>query len=174
MKTLQQRLDEITLPDIKRNNARGFPDTEKREHIFKLKQVRNLRYIPYVPNGVLQVEAKVRGTAVVHNTQIELLEVDYQEERGNGAASFFGVDGQRYEMLPHNTTTKNIKIDCNCADFRFRFAQLHANNKSLVGTPPAPYIAHTNRPPVNPFNALGACAHILALADRLRTGGLLK
>jgi hypothetical protein len=164
------KLCEITIPKIRDENQRGFPDTKKRQHLAHLVNAANLTLIPYKPSSVLKATAKSVSNGHQYDTEMEFSNVDYSD---TGRVLFRGSDNENYRINPISIRSEDVKISCECMDFQFRFANLHNNNDSLLGDPPPPYIKTTDRPPVNPLQVLGACKHILALADKLRNHRIL-
>lgn len=168
MKPLKEYLSEITIPQIDDNNTKGFPDTQKRQHIVNTVNIGNIKFIPFIPSNALQVSCDSHSNGHHYKTSIAFDAVQYQEEADQNTVEIHGTDNAVHNMIPVSMQQDHIKIDCTCADFRFRFAQQHFKNKSLVGNPPPAHIATTDRPPVNPMNVLGACKHVLALVDKIR------
>lgn len=159
-------LNEISIKKIEQENKDGFPNTKKRQHIVNLVNARNITFVPYDQSGDLTVKSSVLSKGHTYNASIEFSNVRYHER---GPVSFRGSDNEVYNIDPIRIWTNDVKLSCECLDFRFRFANLHNNNDSLLGDPPPPYmkVPGSNRPPVNPFNALGACKHLLAVSNRL-------
>ena len=168
MKPLKEYLNEITLPQIDANNVRGFPNTQKRQHVVNTVNTQNIQFIPYIPSHALQIIADTQSNGHHYKTSISFDTVEYQEEPTPQSVVIHGTDNEDHNITPISIMMDHVKVDCSCADFRFRFSQQHFKNKSLVGNPPPQYIAKTNRAPVNPFDVLGACKHVLALRDKLR------
>jgi hypothetical protein len=160
-------LTEITMPQIKRNNETGFPSTKKRQHIVNLVNARELKFEPFVPSNTLIVSCITVSNNHQYHTQLEFTKVHYHE---NGVVAFNGSDGETHNIDKLNLNRDDVNVNCTCLDFRFRFAQQHYQNKSLVGEPPPPYtrVPGSNRPPVNPDNVLGACKHVLAVEQQLK------
>lgn len=159
-------LTEITIKNVEQNNKDGFPYTKKRQHIVNTVNARHLTFVPYTDSGVLEVKSQTLSNGHTYNTAIEFSDVNYSER---GPISFRASDNEIHNVYPIRIWTNNVKLSCDCLDFRFRFADLHNKNDSLLGDPPPPYIKvpGSNRPPVNPFNALGACKHLLAVSNKL-------
>jgi hypothetical protein len=165
-------LTEITMPTIKQNNISGFPNTKKRQNVSHLVNVLRTKFEPYVPSEKLIVVADTVSNNHQYQTAIEFDNVNYQE---NGLASFKGTDGEEHKIDRLTMNSVDVNVNCTCADFKYRFAHQHYQNKSLVGEPPEQYVKvpGSNRPPVNPDNVLGACKHILALEKQLKRLGLV-
>jgi hypothetical protein len=165
-------LSEITIRQITQNTYKGFPDTKKRQHVVNLVNARDLKFIPYDVSSVLKVESDTRSSGgTTYESVIEFKDVEYVEE---GGVSFKGVDNEIHNITPLNARFNDVEVSCSCLDFRFRFAEFHYKNNSLNGNPPPPYVKKTDRPPVNPKKALGACKHLIALADKLTQMRLLR
>lgn len=165
-------LTEITMPQIKNNNQRGFPTTKKRQHIVNLVNARELKFEPFAPSNTLVVSGVTLSNSHQYLSTIEFKNVHYHE---NGPVSFKGSDNEIHNIDRLNINTSDIAINCNCLDFKFRFSHQHYQNDSLIGSPPEPYtrVPGSNRPPVNPDNVLGACKHILAVEKKLKQMGVI-
>ena len=72
--------------------------------------------------------------------------------------------------LEHN----DIKVFCNCTNYRFRFDEY--NRSAGAGTGPAfpPYFRKTNRAPNNPQKLPGVCSHIIELVEYLSDRGFFS
>lgn len=165
-------LTEITMPTIKQNNVTGFPNTKKRQNVSHLVNVLHLKFEPYVPSNKLIVIAKTVSNGHQYESAIEFDNVNYRDD---GPAKFKGTDNEEHRLDRLTLNSVDVNINCTCADFKYRFAQQHFQNKSLVGEPPEQYVKvpGSNRPPVNPDNVLGACKHILALENTLKRQGVV-
>jgi hypothetical protein len=167
-------LNEIDIKTVKQNNQVGFPDTKARQHLVLTVNAHEIEFFPYVENGKLEVHSIVRSQGNRYSTKIRFDNVDFGSEDDNGVVEIEGPDEEQYFIFPLSEFGDNVSMSCNCMDFRFRFANQHSQNKSLVGNPPPTYVRVTNnRPPVNPTNAIGACKHVLALIRKLRQYGVI-
>jgi hypothetical protein len=164
-------LSEITVRQLTQNNYKGFPETKKRQHIVNLVNARDLKFVPYDQTGDLTIESKTMSNGHNYTTKIAFTDVEYVEE---GGVSFKAVDSEIHNITPLNARNNDVEVSCDCLDFRFRFADFHYKNNSLLGNPPPAYIKKTDRPPVNPTKALGACKHVLALVDKLTQLRILR
>lgn len=174
MKRLIDYLNEITIPQIDANNRTGFPDTQKRQHVVGQVNVQQIQFVPYAPSNALAVNAATQSNGHNYRTSMSFDKVTYQEEPDQQTVMIHGTDNEDHNIIPISIVQDNVNVDCNCADFRFRFAQQHFKNKSLAGEPPPQYIQKTNRAPVNPQNILGACKHVLALRDKLKVMRVIR
>ena len=174
MKPLKEYLNEITLPQIDANNIRGFPDTQKRQKIANTVNIRNIKFIPFAPSNALQVNCDSQSNGHNYKTFISFDGVEYQHEPANNTIAVQGTDNETHNIVPISIAQDHVKLDCTCADYRFRFAQQHFKNQSAVNTPPPAHVPTTDRPPVNPLNVLGACKHIIALENKLRIMRIIR
>lgn len=165
-------LDESSVTQLA-SNTRVFFDTP-REQTAKRVQIIDTVYVPAVGEGLLTVKATVRGSKGKYTTSIMFEKVRYVEQGTQYAAGFTAVDGKEYFVLPLRQTREDVKVNCTCLDFYYRFAAWNQKDKSLNGEPPKPYIKKGNREPVNPDQVPGVCKHILKLADTLKIEHLLK
>lgn len=165
------KLSEITLTQIKQNNIKGFPETKKRQKLIHVTGARDIKFTPYIPSNTLLVKSNTTSNGHKYVTSIEFKDVNFNED---SPVSFMGTDGETHSLDPIREQNINVDVVCDCLDFRFRFADFHYQNKSLIGNPPPTYIKKTDRPPVNPKKALGGCKHVLALADKLRQMRIIR
>jgi hypothetical protein len=166
-------LSEITIRQITQNNIKGFPETKKRQHIVNLVNAQQLKFTPYDVSSKLLVESDTQSRSGSHyTTSIMFLDVQFVED-GEGV-SFKATDREVHNIIPLNARHNDVEVSCTCLDFRFRFADFHYKNDSLLGNPPPPYVKKTDRPPTNPTKALGACKHVIALTDKLTQLRLLR
>lgn len=78
-------------------------------------------------------------------------------------------------MIEPLSANDDIKVRCTCMDFRFRFADVNANNDGLYGKRPPVYVRKTDtRPPVNPSSAPGLCKHLYKFIDVLEDEGVIN
>lgn len=147
-------------------------DTTKRQHDVNSAVVGAIKYVPYVQDRILQVNSDVRGTSGNYHVVVQFLNVNFQPTPENGV-SFTAVDGTQYTVQPISLEATNVKVNCSCMDFYFRFAMWNFNNDSLAGAMPQPYQRKTTtRPPVNPSRVPGVCKHIIATFDKVDQIGL--
>jgi len=135
-------------------------------------KLQDLVFIPMVNNGNLKVTATTTSNnGNRYSTSILIDNVTYSDEPLPNGFTFTASDNSKYyiEKIPRNS---NVKVNCSCLDFHYRFAVWNDRFKSLDGNPPPPYIKTTNRPPVNPMQSPGLCKHIISLMDDLRSQGL--
>jgi hypothetical protein len=67
-----------------------------------------------------------------------------------------------------------VKVRCDCPDFRWRFAWYNDKQKALYGVRPPPYKRKTDRPPVNPRQLPGMCKHLFSMVKILGSRGVVK
>jgi hypothetical protein len=158
-------INEITLTQIKQNNTTGFPGTRKRQFVVNLTDAKNIKFTPYIPSGTLIISADTTSNGNSYKTSIEFKNVEFDESL---PVAIKCADNQVHNIRTLDENRTEVSVNCDCMDFRFRFADFHYQNKSLVGDPPPAYIKKTNRPPVNPKKSLGGCKHVLSLVSKLR------
>ena len=75
---------------------------------------------------------------------------------------------QGFQPKP-SLNNNEVKVFCNCTNYRFRFDE--PNRSNGVGTGPAfpTYVRKTNRAPNNPAQLPGVCSHIIELMNYLVT-----
>lgn len=172
----QELAEASTVPDLEDNIVAAFPATRKRQHATGEVNVTNVQYIPYIGMKMLHVKSSTVSTnGNRYNQAIQFLKVEFEPEDTTENATFQASDGEDYHVHPLDLDGHNVKVRCNCLDFRFRFANYNSEDKSLVGRPPPLYQRRTTtRPPVNPDQVPGVCKHLLKVIEMLQRYGLIR
>ena len=145
-------------------------------------QIRNIQYTPSIQQGILRIECETfSGGQNKYKTVIQLENVEFiDDSRFNflqGAEArdsakynthqFVATDGSTYYASYDRVKSLDVKVSCNCKDFRWRFAYYNSGDDSLYGNPPDPYVSQTDRPPANPSKTPGVCKHLIKLKNEL-------
>ena len=82
---------------------------------------------------------------------------------------------KRY-IRPISLSSKEVKVRCDCHDFRWRFAYYDDIHQALYGATPPPYtrVPGSTRGPVNPRHLPGLCKHLMAAFRQLHNYGYFK
>lgn len=164
---------ELSYYDLKgrTDNIFGKERTEKSNGI----QLDKIEYIPMMQNRSLKVTANTHSKlGSNYKTSVFLDNLNYLNQEENNSFNFEGNDGNEYHIEKLNPAD-NIRVNCSCLDFHYRFAVWDDKFKALDGDPPKPYVRKTNtRPEVNPMKSPGLCKHLLALIDYLKNDGLFR
>lgn len=176
---IQTSLDEsATYDDLYNNITTEFPDTTKREKATNEVNVSTVKLIPVrttAEGGALQVVASTRSNSHEYKQNMLFSDMEYEQEDTPENITFQATDGQEYHVKPILLTGNRIRVNCNCMDFYYRFAQWNYNNGTLMGRKPPIYRRKTDtRPPVNPGQVDGMCKHLIKVCDRLRQQGLIQ
>jgi len=167
-------LIEVTLQDLERDTVFGFPNTTKRQHATGPVHITKTKLIPAVPTNDLMCHATAASEGKNYNPKLLFLQVQYDDQDTNENITFNGSDGKQYNITPISLARSNVKVNCDCLDFRWRFSVWNDNSDALYGEPPPPYQRKTTtRPPANPNRTPGICKHIIKLTQELRQTGLL-
>lgn len=137
--------------------------------------VKNMIFIPMVANGDLKIIADTTSNnGNSYKTSILFDNIVYLDEPSQFSYNFEANDGSEYN-IDRVTKSSNIKVNCSCLDFYYRFAVWDNKFKSLDGDVPPPYVRKTNnRPEVNPMKTPGLCKHIIAVMNDLRSQNFFK
>lgn len=141
-------------------------------------QINNVRYIPSVQQGWLEVRCDTASgnDGNAYETVIRFDGVEYVgRDEFNASANdpsmqvvdLTGTDGNLYYARYDNARSLDVQVRCTCEDFRWRFAPYNHGDGSLYGNPPPAYSKKTNRPPVNPSRTPGVCKHLRKLKTAL-------
>ena len=169
-----EKLEEVTLDDLERDTVFGFPHTTKRQHATGPIQISKMSLIPAVPTQDLICHGTAKSGGNTYEPKILFLEVKYQDEDTNDNVTFTGSDGATYNIVPISLSESNVKVTCNCLDFRWRFSIWNDDRGALYGDPPPPYQRKTTtRPPANPNQTPGICKHLIKMTQNLRQAGMV-
>lgn len=167
----KQLLLELSYFDLEgRTNTIMGPDRKQKAGTVNLQ---NLTFIPMVANGNLKIGANTTSNnGHDYWTTILIDNVQYLDEEEPNCYTFEGSDNSEY-YIQRITKNSNIKVNCSCLDFHYRFSVWDNRFKALDGNPPPPYVRKTQtRPSVNPMQSPGLCKHIIGLMDDLRSQNL--
>jgi len=169
-----ETLEEVTLNDLERDTVFGFPNTTKRQHATDPVQITATKLVAAVPTNDLKCDATAKSGPKTYDPKILFLDVEYQDQDTNENVTFTGADGKTYNIIPVSLLNSNVKVTCNCLDFRWRFSVWNDDRGALYGDPPPPYQRKTDtRPPANPNRTPGICKHLIKLTQSLRQSGLI-
>jgi len=137
-------------------------------------QVKDVEYIPFVEEGIIQVKAKTFSgpdsneyQSIILIEDIEYInEEEFNEMSGNAGFEITSPDGTPF-YIKDAQTNNDVKVRCSCEDFRWRFATYNHKDNSLYGNSPEAYAKKTDRPSVNPTNSPGVCKHLIKLKKEL-------
>jgi hypothetical protein len=170
---LQQLSEDSTVPALQSNIEKGFPGTTKRQHATGEVQLSNVEYIPYIGTKMLHVRCNATSNGHQYKQALQFMKVDFDNAETDENVAIQANDGTTAYAKPVALTNHNVKARCSCLDFYYRFANYNAQDKSLVGKPPLPYIKKTDRPPNNILAVPGLCKHLLKLTMQLQAIGLV-
>lgn len=170
MKTLL----EITLNKLQKSTVDAFPTTKKRQNAVGTVKVATMTYIPYEKSNSLKVESDVTSETSRYKCSMLFSDVFYESEKTSELVTFRGVDGRDFNIHQIDPNVVDVKVNCTCMDFRYRFAQTNYQNDGLDGNPPPAYVKKTDREPVNPSNSPGMCKHLLRMYEQLQINNLIK
>lgn len=165
-----QLLLELSYFDLegRTNSIMGRERTEKSNKV----KLDNITYIPMANSGNIKIGSNTTSNNG-HDYWSTLLfdNINYlsdEDPQDAQAFTFTGTDNTEYKIqrVPRNA---NVKVNCSCLDFHYRFAVWDNKFKALDGTPPPPYVKTTNRPSVNPMQSPGLCKHLIKLMSDLKS-----
>lgn len=170
---LQQMIQEASYGTLDANTRSKMPPTTKRQHVVPKQYVQTLTLIPALPSKSLKVETTVKGETSNYNTILQFDNVSFEKIETTKNVEVTGVDGKKYYIKPINLKSNNVKVHCDCLDFKWRFSLWNLRNNSLYGQAPSPYTNKSNRPPVNPLKVPGVCKHLIKTVETLQETGLI-
>jgi len=167
---------EMTIPELINSTENTFPDTDKRQNATAEVRVENVSFVP--TSGGLMIKSEVVNTnkGSRYHTSVMIENVEFQETSSNETVTIKGSDGADHFIVPIDINTTDVKVNCTCLDFGFRFAIWNYNKDSLLGQKPEPYKKKpdSNRPPANPKQSPGVCKHLFKTFDELKTHSIFK
>ena len=168
-------LEDATIPFLKQEIERGFPDTKKRQHATNEVQVLTLQYTPIIKNNVLRlISTTSSDNGNTHSQVIDIKGMNFQPPNSGNTVKITDSKGTEHSITPAKLNTSNVGVFCDCEDYQMRFANLNIKNNCHIGPPPQRYVRKTTtRPPVNPMNVPGMCKHIIRITDDLKRQGIL-
>jgi hypothetical protein len=148
-----------TVPQLRAHIRQGFPDTKKRQH---------------VTHDILRLTAESStDNGNTHKQLIDISNVKFQSPTSDTNITITDELGRDHSITPVELNVHYVKVNCDCADYQYRFAHYNIQNKCHIGPPPAPYTKTTDRPPVNPMRVPGMCKHLLKIIENLQKEGIL-
>lgn len=164
---------ETTLNQLISSTDSGF-DTDRRLSATDTTSVVNIDLVP--ARGKLTAKGDVRGSQnKVYQVLIQFQAVKYNPPANADRVTFVASE-QTYAISPIDVGNSNVKVRCQCLDFRFRFAMINSADGSLFGNRPPIYrpVPGSGRGAANPSKTPGICKHIKSLMDELESGGLFN
>lgn len=164
---------ETTLNQLISSTDSGF-DTDRRLSATDTTSVVNIDLVP--ARGKLTAKGAVRGSEnKVYQVLIQFQTVKYNPPANADRVTFVAAE-QTYAISPIDVGNSNVKVRCQCLDFRFRFAMINSADGSLFGNRPPIYrpVPGSGRGAANPSKTPGICKHIKSLMDELESGGLFN
>lgn len=150
---------EMTMQELKQTTERAFPDSGRDEA--QNLRVDSMQYIP--TSGGVIAKGKVVNTnkGSEYHTTVFIEDVEYTNENDPEKIEMNGADGTKHYIKPIDATAVDVKVNCTCMDFHYRFALWNYNKDSLYGEKPEPYQRKTTtRPAANPTQSAGVCKHL--------------
>lgn len=164
---------ESSFTQLYNNTKNNF--TTSRDENSKRVQVTTTAFIPSLQNNSLEIRAKTNTDGKRYDSVIYFEDVEYlnDDNPSNYSISFMGPDNSEYRIVPISSNA-NVKVNCTCLDFHYRFATWNAAADSLYGTPPPPYVKKTNNKEANPSHTPGVCKHLIKLFDYIINQKIIK
>lgn len=164
---------ETTLNQLISQTDSGF-DSDRRLNATDTTSVVDINLVP--ARGKLTAKGAVRGSEnKVYQVLIQFQTVKYNPPANRDRVTFVAAE-QTYAISPIDVGNSNVKVRCQCLDFRFRFAMINSADGSLFGNRPPIYrpVPNSGRGAANPSKTPGICKHIKSLMDELESGGLFN
>lgn len=174
---IEAQLNETPLATLNQNTQSFQPPSSRRQHVVAPIQIKSMQLIPsrgQRDNGDLKVEAKVQSGPHQYDSTIMFHGVIYEDQDRPDNVSFMGPDKQEVHMVPIQLNKNNAEVRCTCLDFYFTFSKWNQSDRSLYGSPPAPYNPKTDRVPRNPTHKPGMCKHLLRVMQELKNERVVR
>lgn len=170
----ESQLDETTYSELEQNTMNFIPPSEKRQWATDPIQIVQIKLTPYEQSDALEAHCTANSEGSKYQTIILFDSVIFEQEDQGDNVTFLGTDNEEYNISPINLNNSNVKVRCECLDFRWRFAIYNSRDQSLYGDPPGNYQKQTDRPSVNQRNVPGVCKHLMKTVIALRDAGLVR
>jgi hypothetical protein len=125
----------------------------------------------YVGTVMVKSVAKSEVGAGNYNTFLQAKDISISSEKDKTHRTQLS-DGAYMGSIDYRKT--EVKVRCDCPDFRWRFAYYNDLKQALYGLRPPPYKRKTNRPPVNPRHLPGMCKHLFNVVKILSSRGVIR
>lgn len=182
-----EHLNETSYADLERNVMNFQPATkDKRQFAVAPIQIQGMEFSPLPNANNMLVEGTVNNpdsetkANAVYNPKILFSEVEFhtpeneEEVADPNTLTLEGKNGKEFTISPIILAKNNVKVQCNCLDFWWRFSHYNHKDQSLLGMDVGMYRKKTNRPPVNPRQVPAMCKHLLKLAIELKNNGIVQ
>ena len=156
---------EITYTKLLYNTRKNFDS--KRKSKASSVELTNTIFIPYIENDSLEIQSESRTKNDTYTSTIIFDNVIFKNDVGPLTATVIGTDGEEYAFNRISKNRADVKVNCSCLDFHYRFAAFNHRDGALAGNPPEPYVKKTDRPSVNPKKSSGLCKHLIRMIEEL-------
>lgn len=165
-------INESSFAELYQSVVNGFPNTTKRQHVVDTIQISGLKWTPFLGMKTLFLRGLAENleNGNKYKPIIVFKNVQYLQ---NGNSSIVAQDdGRRYYLESLSRSNNEVLVRCFCEDFYWRLHHYDHIDKSLYSHNRKPYIAISDRGPVNPGEVPGVCKHIMALFSAVQENGL--
>ena len=166
-------LVESSLSDLEQSAIEAFPTTSKRQFATQPIKITSIRWIPYVGMRTLYVRGMAQSEGREYNPVILFTDVKYHPELSPGLVEIVATDGSQHILEKLSAADTDVRVSCNCPDFKWRFRYYNFVDHSLQGPKGKKYDAEGNRPPANPTESPGLCKHLMKFSSVLHQANLL-
>ncbi len=187
-------LEKSTYNDLERNVINYNPTSKKRQNAVDPVRITKLETLPAIGMKTLSVWALANstdsksGSNTVYEPSIIFNNVEFvggEEQQGeeqeevqqqdqSGTITAKARDGRDYSMKVIDLAKNNVRVNCQCLDFYWRFRDTNAKDKSGVLRSKPAYQPKTDRVSVNPQQVPGLCKHLLATFRALKHSGMVR
>lgn len=150
---------ERSLNQLHQDTTGAFPSRNTSANQVRVKRKSFVK----VGQNSLLVRGLVQGEEQDYHTHITFENVTFTNRSDPEAIAV-----SRWFIKPLSTNNNDVKVNCQCQDFRWTFAWYNSASGALDGNPPAPYMATTDRGPRNPTKSPGLCKHLICLSENLQ------
>ncbi len=168
--------EESTYKDLESQTLSFNPASLKRQNSIDPIRVNQLKIVPYIGTKSLMFNGVIKSdSGKTYDVTITFYDIQFSPADTRDTVTFKASNGKEYTINKIGSNTNNVRVRCNCSDFYYRFAWYNADDSSLHGPRPKPYVRKTTtRPPVNPDHTPGFCKHIMKVFLALRDANFFK
>lgn len=167
----QYLIETSTLTMLDNSTDRAYPSNKRREQINAVKVLPEMSMTMKGDDLVVDSRTSSPSSGKIYNQRMVFQHVQPLSPEDGGVQ----LRGSNTFIEPIEPNHTKLRVNCNCSDFRFRFAEYNSQDDSLAGDPPPPYqrVAGSTRPPANPLRLPGMCKHLYAITQYLEQIGII-
>lgn len=158
--------NETTFLKLYKSTLSAFPNTNFRQHVIDVIEVKDLKFIPYIGLNTLFIKSITENTEkhTKYKTLALIKDINYKDFKKS--TKIFDEYGKQHNFEKPKIKVNDVLIRCSCDDFMWRFHQYNSKDKSLYGRKKENYKSK-GLFEANPSKSPGMCKHLMKLFENL-------